>query len=124
MAMGTAEQQPISPGEAIQSFLDRYGWTQKDLADVLGIPASKVSTLVKGKRQITIAVARQLASVFETDISYWLNLDVTYRSRDLFGGNSVDDNLARRSKLFRSAPVNEMIRRRWIQNSETCRRSP
>jgi HTH-type transcriptional regulator/antitoxin HigA len=107
-----------SPGEAILKYLEEYGWNQKDFADVLGIPAPKVNTLIKGKRQITLKVARELASVFGTEIGYWLNLDVTYRSNDLFGGNAVDEDLARRAKLFKSAPVNDMIRRRWIQNSD------
>jgi HTH-type transcriptional regulator/antitoxin HigA len=108
----------ISPGEAILKLLEEYGWNQNDLADVLGIPGSKVSTLITGKRKVTINVARQLASVFGTDIGYWLNLDLTYRSRDLFGDNTLDENLARRAKLFRLAPVNEMIKRRWIQNTD------
>src|SRR3954469_13564006 len=99
MASGNLSR-AISPGEAILRLLEEYGWSQKDLADVLGIPAPKVNTLIKGKRQITLKIARELASVFGTEIGYWLNLDATYRSRDLFGGEPVDDGLARRAKLF------------------------
>lgn len=119
--VGMASDSPekvISPGEAIMKFLKEYGWNQKDLADVLGIPAPKVSTLITGKRRVTLDVARQLASVFSTDIGYWLNLDVAYRSHDLFGGSAVDETLARRSNLFRIAPVGEMIKRRWIQGAK------
>jgi HTH-type transcriptional regulator/antitoxin HigA len=108
----------VSPGEAISKFLREYGWNQKDLADVLGIPAPNVSNLITGKRRVTLDVARQLASVFSTDIGYWLNLDVAYRSHDLFGGNPLDENLARRAELFKIAPVGEMIKRRWIQNTD------
>lgn len=117
MASGTQDG-TMSPGAAILKLLEEYGWSQKDLADVLQIPAPKVSTLITGKRRVTHDVARQLASVFGTDMGYWLNLDLAHRSHDLFGGNPLDETLTRRSRLFRAAPVNEMIKRRWIQNTD------
>ena len=108
----------MSPGQAILQYMKESGWSQKDLADVLGVQAPTVNNLIKGKRQITVEVARDLASVFGTDAEYWWNLGTAFRAFQLFGSSPVDENLARRAKLFRAAPVNDMIKRKWIQGTD------
>jgi HTH-type transcriptional regulator/antitoxin HigA len=101
-----------NPGLAIQKELDSRGWTQTDLAQILGVHQSVVSALVTGKRPISLEIARDLAAVFRTELEYWLKLETDFR---LFTAGPVDSGIARRARLFEAAPVKEMIKRRWIQ---------
>ncbi len=106
------EENVASPGLAIQKELDARGWNQTDLAQILGVHQSVVSVLVTGKRPISLEIARDLAAAFSTDLEYWLKLETDFR---LFSADPVDEAIARRARLFESAPVKEMIKRRWIQ---------
>jgi HTH-type transcriptional regulator/antitoxin HigA len=108
------EENIASPGSAIQKELDARGWNQTDLAQILGVHQSVVSSLVTGKRPISLEIARDLAAAFSTELAYWLKLETDFR---LFAVGPVDDGISRRARLFEAAPVKEMIRRRWIQST-------
>ncbi len=49
------------PGEHLREELDERGWTQADLADILGRPVKMVNEIVGGKRRITEETAIGLA---------------------------------------------------------------
>ena len=107
------EENVATPGAAIQQQLDARGWSQTDLAQILGVHQSVVSALITGKRPISsLNIARDLAAAFRTDLEYWLKLETDFR---LFAAGPVDEGIARRARLFEAAPVKEMIKRRWIQ---------
>jgi len=115
--MQTETQTPqfaTPPGEVLRKELEVRGWSQYDLADILGVNQSLVSAVITGKRPITLELARDLASAFGTEPAYWINLETSFR---LFTANPDDGSIARRAKLFQAAPVNEMIKRRWIQHT-------
>lgn len=105
------------PGEILRDELEARGWTQTDLAEILGRPVGTVSEIISGKRGITPDTARGLGAALGTTPEFWMNLDATYqlsRVRD-------DDNrdlIARRAKLYAKAPVKEMVRRGWIEPSD------
>jgi HTH-type transcriptional regulator / antitoxin HigA len=68
------------PGEFIRDELDARGWTQGDLAQIMGRPLRLVNELIAGKKQITPETARGLAKAFgDDDAMYWMNLDSAYR---------------------------------------------
>ena len=69
------------PGEYIKDELAARGWTQSDLAQVLGRSAPKVSELINGKRGITTRTARELAAAFGTSAQVWLNLQIQWQLR-------------------------------------------
>jgi HTH-type transcriptional regulator / antitoxin HigA len=106
------QEDVLTPGAAIQQHLDSRGWNQADLAHILGVQQSVISTLVTGKRPISLEIARDLSVAFRTDLDYWLKLETDFR---LFNSDPTDTAIDRRARLFEAAPVNEMIRRRWIQ---------
>jgi HTH-type transcriptional regulator/antitoxin HigA len=106
----------FAPGELIREELEARGWTQVDLAEILGRPVRLVNELVAGKKQITPDTAKGLAEAFQgTDPVFWMNLDSAYR---LSKAKPVNASVRRRSKLYSLYPVREMIKRRWIEASD------
>lgn len=67
------------PGEFIREELEVRGWTQGDLAQIMGRPLRLINELVMGKKQITPETARGLSKAFgDGDPLYWMNLDAAY----------------------------------------------
>jgi HTH-type transcriptional regulator/antitoxin HigA len=105
----------FSPGEFVREELEARGWTQEDLAQIMGRPLRLVNELVNGKKQITPDTARGLAEAFGTDAIYWMNLDSAYR---LASSAPVDEAVTRRARLYDRYPVREMTKRGWIESSQ------
>jgi HTH-type transcriptional regulator/antitoxin HigA len=103
------------PGEFIKEELEARGWTQDDLADILGRHRATVSAIVNGKREISADIARDLGTAFGTSAQYWMNLETSYR---LFSATHSNESVARKANLFGKAPIKEMIRRNWINESD------
>jgi len=104
------------PGEFIRDELEARGWTQGDLADILGRPLRLVNELIAGKKQITPETARGLAEAFgDHDPLYWMNLDSAYR---LSKTQPVDESVRKRSNLYGRFAVSEMAKRKWIEYSD------
>ncbi|MCK4340252.1 MAG: HigA family addiction module antidote protein [Phycisphaerae bacterium] len=106
----------FAPGEFLREELDARGWTQGDLAEILGRHPRDISEIITGKRAITPETARGLEQALGTSAMFWLNLDSAYQlSRTKPTGNLV----ARRARLYERAPIKEMLRRHWIEPSES-----
>ncbi|MEK7996069.1 MAG: HigA family addiction module antitoxin [Planctomycetota bacterium] len=104
------------PGEYIREELETRGWTQLDLAAILGRPATVVNEVIAGARSITPETAQGLADAFGTSAQLWMNLESSYQLAKVASrGNTV----ARRAKLYEIAPVREMQRRGWIEESSS-----
>ena len=67
------------PGEFVRDELVARGWTQGDLADVIGRPLRMVNELCNGKKRVTARTAVELGAAFGTSAILWMNLDSTYR---------------------------------------------
>ena len=101
----------FTPGEYIREELGERGWTQLDLAEILGRPPQVVNEIVAGKRSITPETARGLAEAFGTSAQLWMNLEASFQ---LSRVSAKDDTVSRRAQLYGLAPVKEMQRRGWI----------
>ena len=67
------------PGDFIREELEARGWTQRDLAEILGRPVQAVNAIVNGKKEITPETAIALGAAFQTSPEFWLNLESAYR---------------------------------------------
>ena len=67
------------PGKWIREGLEDHGWTQGDLAEILGRPIQLVNELIAAKKSITPETAKGLAQAFGTSAQFWLNLDAAYQ---------------------------------------------
>lgn len=105
------------PGEFIREELEARAWTQGDLAEIMGRPPQVVSEIISAKKQITPETARELAAAFGSDDAlYWLNLESAYRLAKV---DAASDLVERRSRLYSKFPVREMLKRKWIEASDS-----
>ena len=104
----------FAPGEFIREEIESRGWTQETLAEVLGKSARLVNEILTARRSITPETASALAEAFGTTAELWLNLESAYQLSKISGDGGT---VARRSKLYSKAPVNDMVKRRWIERS-------
>jgi HTH-type transcriptional regulator/antitoxin HigA len=101
------------PGWRISKELDERGWSQRDLAEVIGRPLQAVNEILNGSKRITPDTAVQLGHAFQTGAEFWANLEALYRVRLAMRTASLTE-IERRSRLYHLAPVGEMMRRHWI----------
>lgn len=106
----------FAPGEILRDELEERGWSQSDLAQILGRPANMITQIIAGKRTITPETARGLAAAFETTAEFWLNLEAVYQLSQIKKDDSA--TITRRAKLYEMAPIKEMTRRGWITTSD------
>lgn len=106
--------QIVTPGRIILRELEARGWSQQDLAAILDRPEQAISEIVQAKKQITADTARQLARAFGTSADFWLNLEMKYQLHKAQHAE-MESAIERRSRLYRLAPINELIKRGWIK---------
>jgi HTH-type transcriptional regulator / antitoxin HigA len=106
------------PGEYIREELEARGWTQTDLAKILGWWPKDVSRLITGKQPITLEAAKCLAEAFGTSAQLWMNLETSYQLSKRTTG--ADPGVAKRAKIYSKVPVSEMQKRGWIESTENA----
>ncbi len=103
------------PGEFIKEELEERGWSQVELAEIMGRPPRVVSEIISGKRAITPETAKGLGAAFGTGATFWINLEGSYQlSRTVHDDAGVE----RRARLYSKAPVKEMLKRGWVLPSD------
>jgi HTH-type transcriptional regulator/antitoxin HigA len=105
------------PGDFIRDELDARGWTQEDLAKIMDRPVQAINEIISAKKQITPDTAVGLAKAFgDDDALYWMNLESVYR---LAQAKPADESVGRRSVLYSAFPVRELMKRKWIEPSDS-----
>lgn len=104
----------LSPGEHIREGLKRRGWSQGDLALILGRPVQRISELVLGKISVTPEIAMELAAALGETPEVWMGREASYR---LSLANSEVSDVKLKSRLYELGPVKEMQKRGWIKET-------
>jgi len=113
---GRTYAEVFPPGDFLREELDARNWTQNDLATVLGRSPRLVNEIISAKRSITPETANALAKAFGTSAELWMNLESVWQLSNLAAEN---DAIARRSRLYSKFPVKEMMKRGWIEASQS-----
>lgn len=70
---------PIHPGEVLlEDFMKPLGLSRYRVAKDIGVPALRISQIVRGQRSITADTAMRLARYFGTSSAIWLRLQARY----------------------------------------------
>ena len=73
---------PVPPGEVLrEEFLIPLGLSANALARGIGVPANRITAILKGERGITGDTAVRLGAFFGTTAGLWLDLQKTYELR-------------------------------------------
>jgi antitoxin HigA-1 len=74
----------IHPGIILrEEFFEPLGVTQLAAAKATGIPQSRLSEILAGRRSITADTAARLGCYFQVDPRSWLNLQAAYDLREV-----------------------------------------
>ena len=67
------------PGEILrEECLASLGMSARQLAAILGVPANRISDIVRERRSMTADTALRLAQHFGTTAQFWLNLQASH----------------------------------------------
>ncbi|ACI52431.1 plasmid maintenance system antidote protein, XRE family [Gluconacetobacter diazotrophicus PA1 5] len=69
----------VSAGDVLrEEFMLPFGLSARALAAEIGVPANRLSDIVRGRRSVTADTAILLAERFGTSAEFWMNLQVAY----------------------------------------------
>jgi antitoxin HigA-1 len=69
----------IHPGELLrEEYLIPLGLSARALAKVLGVPANRLTEIMRGTRDVSADTAIRLGRYFGTDPRFWLNLQAAH----------------------------------------------
>lgn len=92
---------PIHPGEILQEeFLKPMGISQYRLAKDIGIPAMRISKIVRGERGISADTALRLARYFGMTVEFWTGIQTHYEVEK--AKMTLADRLEKEVKIFAS----------------------
>lgn len=109
------DDQIDSPAELLDRLLTAKGWTQKQLAEIMGKPTQLINEIAKRKRSVTPETAVLLAAALGNDAKEWLVADAVFQLNDI---QTKTADVSIRAKLHSLAPIAEMAKRGWIESSD------
>jgi addiction module HigA family antidote len=90
----------VHPGEVLgEEFLKPLGVSAYRIAKEIGVPATRVSEILHGRRSITADTALRLAKYFGTSAKFWLGLQ---EDHDL-----EEESLAKAKELRAIVPLDQ-----------------
>ncbi len=70
----------VPPGETIKEQLADRGWTQKRLAQEMGISEKHMSCLIRGRVLLSASMARRLEKALGIPAAFWSGLEADFRA--------------------------------------------
>jgi HTH-type transcriptional regulator/antitoxin HigA len=117
MAMIANTSWVVHPGVFIKEEMEARGWSQRDLAFILGCSEQVINPILNGKRGISPEMAKAFGEAFDVPPEFFANLQQAY---DLAQARTPDPSVAVRRKMQSIYPVREMIKRGWIEQSDAA----
>lgn len=102
------------PGVYIREELDARGWSQRDLAFILGYSEQTITKIISGKSGLTAEMAKALAEAFGTSAALWAGLQKEW---ELSEAREPDPAIKARAQMQSALPLREIINRSWIQDA-------
>lgn len=103
------------PGHYIKEEMEERGWSQRDLAFILGVSEQAINPILNGKRGVSPEMAKALGEAFDVPAEFFANLQQAY---DLAQARMPDASVAARRDLQTVFPMREMIKRGWLEPSD------
>jgi HTH-type transcriptional regulator / antitoxin HigA len=104
------------PGEFLRDELESRNWTQIEFAEIIGKDTRLVYEIINGKRAVTPETAIIFGEALGTSPELWLNLESQYQLSKV---RSKQSTVSRKAQLHTKFPVREMIKRGWIEATDS-----
>lgn len=79
------------PGEILkEEFLAPLGLSAKQLAEALGVPANRITEILRGRRGVTADTAARLGRYFGTSAEMWLNMQQSHELSKVMAENAAE----------------------------------
>src|SRR5271156_4418589 len=102
----------MHPGVYIKEEMETRGWSQRDLAFILGCSEQAINPILNGKRGISPEMAKALGEAFDVPAEFFANLQQAY---DLAQARTPEPRIAVPRNMQSPYPAREMIKRGWIE---------
>lgn len=93
------------PWEDIGEELEARGRTQRQFADIIWISAPELNNIIKGKKNLTPALAVRIGEAFGTSAEVWMNMQTQYSL-----------SIAKKEEAKRIARVHEKLKEYWLED--------
>ncbi len=98
MSKSATTIEPIAPGEILaQEFLEPMKMSARALAQHIGVPANRITEIIKGRRGVSGDTALRLSKALGTTPEFWINLQAHFdleQARDDLGELSIKPLIA------------------------------
>jgi HTH-type transcriptional regulator/antitoxin HigA len=101
------------PGDHVKELMMARGWSQTELAYVLGVTSATVNQIVNSKRPITAEMAKLLAAAFNEPAETFIQLQARW---SLQNAPEPSDEVRARAVAQSNYPLREMVKRGWISD--------
>jgi HTH-type transcriptional regulator / antitoxin HigA len=95
MAKRRPKYEAFPPGDHIREEIEYRGWSQGDLARIMGRPLQVINQIINGRKAITARTAHELEAALGTSAETWMNLETGYR---LYIAEKADPEIAVRAR--------------------------
>jgi HTH-type transcriptional regulator/antitoxin HigA len=110
------------PGDVVRELMAARGWSQRELAYVLGLTTSTVNQVINSKRAITPEMAKLLAVAFDRPPEDFAEMQARW---SLQNAAEPDGEVRARAYAQSNFPLREMVKRGWVEDGdaykELCR---
>lgn len=103
-----------APGDAVRAAMDKLGWSQVDLAFVLGVTTATINQIVAGKRGVSHSMAKALGSALGIRPETLVRLQAEWELQQAEGPDPI---VAARARVLSQYPLRDMIKRGWIPDT-------
>jgi len=89
---------PVHSGEILRDELDEVGLSANALAQALGVPVNRITTILNGQRGVSADTALRLARYFGTTPQLWMNLQKSWELRraEIESGREIEKRVTPR----------------------------
>lgn len=75
---GLPSEMIIHPGETLKEVLENKNMSQKELVLKTGVSTKYISSVLRGKKNISVLFAKKLEYALNIEAEFWVNLQNSY----------------------------------------------
>ncbi len=107
---------PTLPGESIKEQLEIWDISVKEFSIRMNFSEKHIIDIMKGRVEITVAIANRLESVLNINADFWLKLQQIYTLSLL--RQKEEKEIEADEKILNLIPYSDMVKKGWIEGTK------